>query len=80
MVLQGRQRPPVKADLAIYSPVSDVSVWCLSCQAINGILILVRFGTVFANPVTYLEKLGYNENDTKIVMIIMKPIQTVKRY
>ena len=32
MALQGRQKTawPVKADLAIYSPVSGVSVWCWS--------------------------------------------------
>ena len=47
---------PVKADLAIFSPVIGVSdsarVW-LSCQAIKWISVLAGLCQVLANPVTY---------------------------
>ena len=41
----------MKADLAIYSQVVDVSGQCMSVSLISGISVLVSIGMVFVNPV-----------------------------
>ena len=56
MVSQDRQLLPVKADLAIHSPVSGISA-CVVAFMLSykwDISILVPLGMVFANPVTYI--------------------------
>ena len=59
----------MKADLAIYSQVLDVSGQCMSVSLMLGIIldfssVIVPIGTVFVNAVTYGNELssraGYN--------------------
>ena len=48
------KKPSVKADLAIYSHVLDVSGWCMSVSLILGIKLDFSSCAIFTNPVTFV--------------------------